>query len=105
MSNLVLKCLGILLLTIRFTYPQSICNNAPTASLRITCQNIVNWDENTRNIPATTRTAVSAPGFPGLVGSAAISSVATSTTATSAYECMDIECLCGFFGGMFMFRF
>lgn len=32
-------------------------------------------------------------------GSFAVAALATSATATTAYECMDIACLCGFFGG------
>ncbi|XGW14088.1 hypothetical protein V3C99_000411, partial [Haemonchus contortus] len=79
---------------------QGICDNAPTPALRITCQQITNWDANTRAVRPTVRALVSAPGTAGIsplgVG---ISSVATSTTPSTVYDCLDIACLCGFFGG------
>ncbi|RCN36269.1 common central domain of tyrosinase [Ancylostoma caninum] len=95
-----LLCLVILLLSISPSNSQGICTRAPTPALRIICQQITNWDANTRNVRPTTRTSVSAPGPAGLaVGTFTVSAVASSTSPTTAYECMDIACLCGFFGG------
>ncbi|ETN74614.1 hypothetical protein NECAME_12858 [Necator americanus] len=95
-----LLCLGIILLRLPSTSSQGICNSAPTASLRITCQQITNWAANTRDIRPTTRSLVLSPGPAGpTLGAFAVSAVASSTSPTTAYECMDIGCLCGFFGG------
>lgn len=53
-----------------------------------------------QSVRPTIRTLVASPGPAGLsVGSVAVSGVASSTAPTSANECMDIPCLCGFFGG------
>ncbi|KIH45938.1 hypothetical protein ANCDUO_24012 [Ancylostoma duodenale] len=83
----------------RVNFLTGICNRAPTPALRIICQQITNWDANTRNVRPTTRTSVLAPGPAGLaVGAFTVSAVASSTSPTTAYECMDIACLCGFFG-------
>ncbi|VDO99455.1 unnamed protein product [Heligmosomoides polygyrus] len=40
------------------------------------------------------KASVQSPG-----GNLAVAALATSASATTAYECMDIACLCGFFGG------
>ncbi|KAK5972623.1 Tyrosinase protein tyr-3, partial [Trichostrongylus colubriformis] len=82
------------------TNAQGICDNAPTPALRITCQQITNWDANTRTVRPTTRTLVAAPGAAGISPLGVdISSVASSTTPSTVYDCLDIACICLFFGG------
>ncbi|WKY02780.1 hypothetical protein Q1695_016225 [Nippostrongylus brasiliensis] len=96
-SRLALLALTVLLGT---ADAQRNCNQAPTAALRITCQQITNWDSNARTVRLTAKTLIASPGFSGLsVGAVPISGVASSSSPTVAYECMDIPCLCGFFGG------
>ncbi|KJH48344.1 hypothetical protein DICVIV_05585 [Dictyocaulus viviparus] len=70
-------------LIINKTTAQGICDNAPTESLRITCQQITNWAANTRSVAA-------AP---------ASQSIGILSLPTNAYECKDIACLCDFFRG------
>uniref|UniRef100_A0A0N4WJP6 ShTK domain protein n=1 Tax=Haemonchus placei TaxID=6290 RepID=A0A0N4WJP6_HAEPC len=76
---------------------QGICSLAPTQALQIICSQINAWANSARSVAAVSPTAAQAPSAAG--GGATASLLATSTTARNAYECMDIACLCGFFGG------
>ncbi|KAK6038477.1 shTK domain protein, partial [Cooperia oncophora] len=49
-------------------------------------------------VPAVSPSSVRSPGAGGAAGPTA-TLLATSETARDAYECLDIACLCGFFGG------
>ncbi|CAJ0597115.1 unnamed protein product [Cylicocyclus nassatus] len=71
------------------------CNNAPTEALQIICSQIAAWNANARNQPTISTASVSAPGS----AAGAISTLAVSENPRTAYECMDIACLCTFFGG------
>ncbi|PIO71493.1 hypothetical protein TELCIR_06609 [Teladorsagia circumcincta] len=53
-----------------------------------------------QTVRPTTRALVSAPGPAGINSlGVSTSAVGTSTIPSSAYDCLDIACLCGFFGG------
>ncbi|PIO71191.1 hypothetical protein TELCIR_06920 [Teladorsagia circumcincta] len=75
---------------------QGICSSAPTPALRIICSQISAWANNARSVPAVSPNSVRSPGGSG---GATATLLATSETARNAFECVDIACLCGFFGG------
>ncbi|KAK6745939.1 hypothetical protein RB195_012197 [Necator americanus] len=79
---------------------QGNCNSAPTEALRIICGQIAAWDANAKTVatPSNQRTLVQSPGGAG-AGLSGGSALSASAAPTNAYECMDIACLCGFFGG------
>ncbi|VDL79972.1 unnamed protein product [Nippostrongylus brasiliensis] len=74
------------------------CSRAPTAALRVICSQITSWSSSAKTVAAVSKASVQSPGV-AAGGAFAVASLATSETATNAYECMDIGCLCGFFGG------
>ncbi|ETN85844.1 common central domain of tyrosinase, partial [Necator americanus] len=79
---------------------QGNCNSAPTEALRIICGQIAAWDANAKTVatPSNQRTLVQSPGGAG-AGLSGGSALSASAAPTNAYECLDIACLCGFFGG------
>ncbi|KHJ87780.1 common central domain of tyrosinase [Oesophagostomum dentatum] len=89
----VLHLLLLAYLTVS-VYSQN-CNNAPTASLQVICNQIAAWSLSSRAISPVSPQSVAAPGAAG----PGFSALAASVNPTTAQECMDIACLCGFFGG------
>uniref|UniRef100_A0A1I7X0E3 Secreted protein n=1 Tax=Heterorhabditis bacteriophora TaxID=37862 RepID=A0A1I7X0E3_HETBA len=80
------------------------CSRAPNPSVRIICQQIATWSNNAKTVSVVSPAAVSAPGVADIEGGRGISALAASTSPTNAYQCMDIACLCGFFGGLRIIR-
>ncbi|VDK84577.1 unnamed protein product [Cylicostephanus goldi] len=89
------RILVLVTLIISTAYCQN-CNNAPTEALQIICSQIAAWSANARNQPTISTASVSAPAGPD---TSRISTLAVSENPRTAYECMDIACLCTFFGG------
>ncbi|VDO23215.1 unnamed protein product [Haemonchus placei] len=69
------------------------CNQAPSEALRIVCQQLQRWDENSRKTPSAI--SVKPPAIAGQPQMAAD----FAPIASNMYQCMDIQCLCVFFRG------
>ncbi|KAK6745943.1 hypothetical protein RB195_012198 [Necator americanus] len=98
-SNCFPSLLLTLVSTVNLVNTQANCNNAPTEALRIICGQIANWDANAKTVatPSNQTGQDQSPGADAGLGGA--SAISASAAPTNAYECMDIACLCGFFGG------
>ncbi|CAI4228290.1 unnamed protein product [Auanema sp. JU1783] len=67
------------------------CSDAPEEGIRIICEQIQQWDKNSRTVAPTVRPLNSA--HTALLES-------SSRVPSSFYDCMDIPCLCGYFEGL-----
>ncbi|VDM69238.1 unnamed protein product [Strongylus vulgaris] len=95
MLRSTLHRLLLLVTSIIFSAYCQNCNNAPSTSLNIICSQIAAWAANARNVPTVSVSSVQAPGAAGQ----GIAPLAVSENPRSAGECLDIACLCTFFGG------
>uniref|UniRef100_A0A8R1TKT0 ShKT domain-containing protein n=1 Tax=Onchocerca volvulus TaxID=6282 RepID=A0A8R1TKT0_ONCVO len=72
------------------------CDNAPTPSARVICNQLHEWDRQARAKPPVGPVAVLPPGIPGK--SRMIAAQLAPVTSTP-YQCMDLECLCTYLRG------
>ncbi|KAI6181593.1 Common central domain of tyrosinase [Aphelenchoides besseyi] len=87
-----------LIICLPLSYSQQDCADAPTASLRMVCEQLHKWDTNARaQMPAQNR-LVLPPGITSLSGMAAD----LTPIARTAFQCMDLGCLCNYMGGLFL---
>uniref|UniRef100_A0A914EAR5 ShKT domain-containing protein n=1 Tax=Acrobeloides nanus TaxID=290746 RepID=A0A914EAR5_9BILA len=77
------------------TVGQGSCAQAPNPSARIICEQLHKWDTNARSVPPKPK----APTLPAIPGQAALVGAELAQIPTSPYQCMDLNCLCGYIGG------
>ncbi|EFO94245.1 CRE-TYR-3 protein [Caenorhabditis remanei] len=75
------------------TTAQLDCSKAPTAAIRIMCNQIQRWDQKARATPSLSADVMT----PGIAGKAMAAEF--SPIASNVFQCMDIACLCVFFRG------
>ncbi|EFO26760.1 hypothetical protein LOAG_01723 [Loa loa] len=72
------------------------CADAPSASARIICNQLHEWDRKARAKPPVGSFAVSPPAIPGR-GRMIAAQLAPITS--TPYQCLDLECLCTYLRG------
>ncbi|KAI6230436.1 hypothetical protein M3Y99_01062800 [Aphelenchoides fujianensis] len=88
----LLAAVGLLAPLVR---AQQNCSEAPSASLRMVCEQLHKWDANARAQNMAQSRLVLPPGISSLDGIAAD----LAPIARTAFQCMDLGCLCAYMGG------